>query len=49
MLFILIIVLILCVVGLPNLGIVNYGYGPSGFLGVILFILLIWLLLGHRF
>jgi len=49
MLFILLIVLILCVVGLPNVGIVNYGYGPSGLLGFVLVILLLWLLLGHRF
>jgi len=44
---ILIILLILCLGGLPNLGFVNYGYGPSGILGVILLIVLVLFLLGR--
>ena len=49
MILILLIILVLCVVGLPNVGVVNYGYAPSGLLGTILIILLVWVLLfrGH--
>jgi len=46
---ILIIVLILlCVGGLPQLGVWNhgYGYGPTGIGGVLLIILIVLLLLG---
>ena len=46
---ILIIVLILCLVGaVPRWGYSQgWGYGPSGFLGVILLVLLILLLMGR--
>lgn len=47
MLLILLIVLILCLGGLPTWGYHPYGYYPSGFLGFVLLILLIWFMIGH--
>jgi hypothetical protein len=47
-LLLLIIVLVLLFGGLPHWGYSrNWGYGPSGFLGLVLVILLILLLLGY--
>jgi len=44
---ILIVILILLVIGmLPGLGMVNFGYYPSGGLGLVLLIVLILLLMG---
>ncbi len=49
MTLIIIIVLVLLLVGaLPNFGYHQAGYGPSGILGVILVIVLVWMLLGGR-
>lgn len=47
---ILIVILILGLIGgLPTWGYsAGWGYGPSGIIGVILIILLIWLLVGGR-
>jgi len=45
---ILIILLIFALLGgLPNLGWHNYGWGPSGIVGVILIVLVIFLLMGR--
>lgn len=46
---ILIIILVLLLIGaIPSWGYnANWGYGPSGIIGVLLVILVIWLLLGH--
>lgn len=46
---ILIIVLVLALLGgLPTWGYSrSWGYGPSGILGVVLVIVLIWMLVGH--
>lgn len=46
-LILLIIVLVLLFGGLPNWGFHNYGYGPSGMLGVVLIVLVILLLMGR--
>lgn len=43
---ILIILLILAIVGVPNLGVHSYGWGPSGIIVTILIILLVLKLLG---
>jgi hypothetical protein len=50
MMTILLIVLILLIVGaLPNWGYSrSWGYGPSGLIGVLLIVLLVWILLGGR-
>jgi hypothetical protein len=48
MLLIVIILLVLALGGWPGLGLHNYGYGPSGVLGVLLIVVLIILLLGRR-
>ena len=47
---ILVIILVFAVIGaLPTWNWSrSYGYGPSGILGLVLVILLIWMLLGHR-
>ena len=42
-----VIILILCLVGLPQLSGHSYGYFPSGGLGLVLLILLILLLAGR--
>lgn len=47
MYLLLIVLLILCFVGLPELGLHRHGYAPSGALGAILVVLLILLLLGY--
>jgi hypothetical protein len=44
---ILIVLLILMLIGSPTVSRHNYGWGPSGILGVILVIVLILLLLGR--
>ncbi len=50
MILILIVILIICAIGgLPTWGYHNYGAGPSGLIGLILVVLLIMFLLGHRF
>jgi hypothetical protein len=46
-LLLLIVLILLLVGGLPNLGYHSYGYGPSGFAGVVLIIVLILLLTGR--
>lgn len=47
---ILIIVLVLCLLGVfpswPHSS--GWGYGPSGVIGILLVVLLVYLLLGHR-
>lgn len=43
----LIILLLVVLGGLPNLGIHNYGYGPSGIGGVVLLVVLVMLLTGR--
>jgi hypothetical protein len=49
MLLLVVIILILFAVGgSPTWGYHTYGWGPSGLLGVIVVILLIWLLFGGR-
>jgi len=49
-LFLVLIVILLVVLlgGLPNWGYHSYGWGPSGIVGVLLVILVVWLLMGHR-
>lgn len=49
-LFLVLIVLLVVVLfgGLPRWGYHSYGWGPSGIVGVLLVILVIWLLMGHR-
>ncbi len=47
MLIVLIIVLLLVFGGLPTWGYHDYGYGPSGILGVVLVILLVLFLMGR--
>lgn len=42
----LIILIVLLIGGVPNLGLHQHGWGPSGAIGVILIIVLILLLLG---
>jgi hypothetical protein len=50
MLMILLIVLLLMALGgLPTWGFHSYGYGPSGVLGLLLVILIVWMLVGGRF
>jgi hypothetical protein len=45
---ILLIILILILLGaLPPLGLHSYGWGPSGIVGVLLIVLLIWVLVGR--
>ena len=46
-LILLIIILLLVFGGLPTWGYHQYGYGPSGILGVVLIVLLILLLMGR--
>lgn len=43
----LIVLVILVLGGLPNWGYHNYGYGPSGLLGVFLVVLLALILMGR--
>jgi len=43
----LIVLIILLFGGLPNWGYHNYGYGPSGLVGLILVVILILLLVGR--
>jgi hypothetical protein len=47
MLIVLIIVLLIVLGGLPTWGYHDYGYGPSGILGVVLVILLVLFLMGR--
>jgi len=49
-LFVVLIVILLVILlgGLPNWGYHSYGWGPSGIVGVLLIILVVWLLMGHR-
>jgi hypothetical protein len=44
---VIILLVILLVLGLPPLGLHQYGYGPSGILGLLLVIVLILALLGR--
>ena len=46
-LILLIVVLLLVFGGLPSWGYHEYGYGPSGILGVVLVIILVLFLLGR--
>lgn len=46
-LVLLVILVLLCVGGLPNWGYHNYGWGPSGGFGLILIILVVLLLSGR--
>ena len=46
-LVLLIVLLLLVFGGLPTWGYHNYGYGPSGILGIVLIVLLILLLTGR--
>jgi hypothetical protein len=46
-LIVLIVLLLVVFGGLPNLGLHNYGYGPSGLGGVLLLVVLILLLTGR--
>jgi hypothetical protein len=49
-LIIVIILILLLIGGLPNWGYSSgWGYGPSGLIGILLVILIIYLLLGNRF
>jgi hypothetical protein len=49
-LIIVIILVLLLVGGLPTWGYSSgWGYGPSGLIGILLVILIIYLLLGNRF
>jgi len=43
----LVILILLLIGGLPNLGLHQYGYGPSGIVGVLLIVLLVLLLTGR--
>jgi hypothetical protein len=48
MLWLLVVVLLLLAVGgLPTVGYASWGYGPSGFVGLIIVILVVLLLLGR--
>jgi hypothetical protein len=47
MLILIIILVVFALGGLPAVGLHQYGYGPSGLVGVILIILVVMLLLGH--
>jgi Protein of unknown function (DUF3309). len=50
MITILIIILIIAAIGgLPNWGFHSYGAGPSGLFGLIVIVLIILYLTGHRF
>ena len=46
-LILIIILLILALGGLPNWGYHDYGYGPSGLLGLVLVVLLVLFLFGR--
>jgi hypothetical protein len=46
-LLLLIVLIVLLLGGLPHLGFHSYGYGPSGFIGVVLIIVLLLLLTGR--
>ena len=46
-LILLIVLIVLLLGGLPTWGYHSYGYGPSGLVGVLIFILLILLLTGR--
>lgn len=46
-LLLLVLVLLLCVGGLPNFGYHSYGYAPSG-AGILVFIVLLWFLMAGR-
>jgi hypothetical protein len=42
-----VLLIILLIIGVPNLGLHEYGWGPSGIVGLLLVILLILALLGR--
>jgi len=46
-LLVLILLVILIIGGVPNLGVHNYGWGPSGIGGIILLVLVILLVTGR--
>lgn len=46
-LLLLIFILVLCFGGLPTWGYHNYGYAPSGLLGMVLVVVLILFLIGR--
>jgi hypothetical protein len=46
-LILIVLLILLCVGGLPNVGVVNYGYGPSGIIGFILIVVFIFWILGR--
>lgn len=51
LMIILVVVLVLFLAGsFPRAGAYNagWGYGPSGLVGILLVVLVVWLLLGHR-
>ena len=46
---VLIVLLVLLLIGaLPQVGVLNYGYAPSGILGLILLVLVVMALMGNR-
>jgi uncharacterized protein DUF3309 len=47
LLILLVIVLVLAIGGAPQFGYHHYGYFPSGILGLVVIVLLVWLLLGR--
>jgi hypothetical protein len=44
---VIVILILVCMGGLPTWGIHNYGYYPSGILGVVLVVVVILLLMGR--
>jgi hypothetical protein len=46
---IVVVLIVLALVGAPNMGVWqhSYGYGPSGFIGVIVIVLIVLLLMGR--
>lgn len=49
-LIVVVILILLLIGGLPHWGYSSgWGYGPSGLVGLLLVVLIIWLLLGNRF
>jgi hypothetical protein len=48
MMLVLLVILIICFLGgMPSFGYHSYGWGPSGIVGVILIVVLIWFVMGR--